>query len=727
MDDLITPPMNFTFGQDFNYGMWNSNTILTLTNVNWDNNARDGVVWPRPPSAKLPKGQTLNEYIDAQMTTNAKIDKVSRADLNEPVKINIPINRASLFNYIRASNPVQPGVNDIQVDYYYFIIGVRHIASHTTELTLQIDLWATYGESVNFGNCYVERGHVGIANSKAFDNYGRDYLTKPEGLDTGGEYVTRAYKRERVMTPSLSYGYDVLVASVVDLEADGGNLITGPKLVTASGGVFSGLPAGASYYIFKSGTALSYWLADNADKPWVTQGIISITVIPEITRYIPDFEYAVDRNLTKAPPGIPSTLTHKMAVNWRAGSNGGLASDLVSTRYAHLKKFFVYPYMVIDMTTWTGTPVTLKPESWNDPDATVIERAALVPPNQRVIFAPQNYNTVGPPRIENRPAANTGDPDPGDGDDGGEYLNIATMIANFPTMALVNNAAIGYMASNFNSNSFATQSADWSQQKAQAGIATSYDQATSGQQLTADNSNLANNTSAAQNAIANQSARNHLGLNAVQSIGQGLANGGVGVIGGVASAAANAASTSMDIATRNASTSLSMGANTQGTQNTLDNAAYMRDTTRDLADFAARGDYQNTIAGNNAKIQDTKMTQPSVSGQVGGEAMNLIHGTVELSVRFKTIDRSAQTSIGEYWLRYGYAVEQFAKVSQLMVMTKFTYWKLKETYIKTAPMPESYRQALRGMFEKGFTLWVDPDDIGQIDLADNLPLEGITL
>ena len=62
-----------------------------------------------------------------------------------------------------------------------------------------------------------------------------------------------------------------------------------------------------------------------------------------------------------------------------------------------------------------------------------------------------------------------------------------------------------------------------------------------------------------------------------------------------------------------------------------------------------------------------------------------------------------------------------------MVMTKFTYWKLSETYIKTGPMPEGFKQAIRGIFEKGVTVWADPTYIGTTDLAENKPLEGITL
>jgi hypothetical protein len=62
-----------------------------------------------------------------------------------------------------------------------------------------------------------------------------------------------------------------------------------------------------------------------------------------------------------------------------------------------------------------------------------------------------------------------------------------------------------------------------------------------------------------------------------------------------------------------------------------------------------------------------------------------------------------------------------------MVMTRFTYWKLRETYITAAQCPETFKQAIRGIFEKGVTVWNNPADIGNIDIADNAIVAGIQL
>jgi hypothetical protein len=86
------------------------------------------------------------------------------------------------------------------------------------------------------------------------------------------------------------------------------------------------------------------------------------------------------------------------------------------------------------------------------------------------------------------------------------------------------------------------------------------------------------------------------------------------------------------------------------------------------------------------------------------------------------------TAIGEYWLRYGYQVNKFGRMpASLMVMENFTYWKLRETYITSSSCPETFKQAIRGIFEKGVTVWAEPSDIGNIDIGDNSPLEGVFL
>ena len=126
-------------------------------------------------------------------------------------------------------------------------------------------------------------------------------------------------------------------------------------------------------------------------------------------------------------------------------------------------------------------------------------------------------------------------------------------------------------------------------------------------------------------------------------------------------------------------------------------------------------------------MQDAKLTQPTVSGQMGGDQNLLANYFLGYVVKFKQIDSNVMTMIGEHWLRYGYAINRFHRMAKLSVMSKFTYWKVKEINIISSTCPEFYKQTIRGIFEKGVTVWRKPSDIGNIDYATNEPVKGIRL
>ena len=63
------------------------------------------------------------------------------------------------------------------------------MAPNTTEITVQLDVWQSYMHEWEITRCYVERSHLGIAAEEAWTDNGRRYLTAPEGLDTGAEYM----------------------------------------------------------------------------------------------------------------------------------------------------------------------------------------------------------------------------------------------------------------------------------------------------------------------------------------------------------------------------------------------------------------------------------------------------------------------------------------------------------------------------------------------------------
>ena len=119
------------------------------------------------------------------------------------------------------------------------------------------------------------------------------------------------------------------------------------------------------------------------------------------------------------------------------------------------------------------------------------------------------------------------------------------------------------------------------------------------------------------------------------------------------------------------------------------------------------------------------MLQPTVSGQLGGELERLYNFGWKINIKFKTITLNAIRIIGDYWLRYGYEVDRFCQIPKsLQVMNRFTYWQLQATYL-TGQISEEFKNTIRGIFEKGVTVWNNPNDIG-MDTANttNTPIMG---
>lgn len=715
-------PEHKTFGHGFNYAVWSANTTVTLANVPWNNDYRDVVKFDNPAA--------LDNYLDNSAGPVTTTTGVTYAAVGRPIRLQIPFEQANTYNYLRANNPAQPlAGGDTGRAYYYFVTGVNYVAPDTTELVIQLDVFQSFIYTTTLGNIYLERGHMGIAHQDMFKNFGRDYLTVPEGFDLGNEYEIRHMYNHSVGSARFGFNpnnpelqdYSVLVTSSTALDENPGT-VKEPILVSAKGSRMENLPNGAEIYLFNTMDHFKLFMESMKDKPWVTQGIMSVQAVPRMTRYGVKL---VTKQINGVPVdevqgGVLKNIKTPVVTDWRNKVSLG--------RYWYLSKFLTYPYTIIEMTSSTGTPLVLKPECWQNNHMDIVEVPHFAPPNARLGFYPYRYNTT-----ENLQPTEDGN---GIIHDGGEHYGMMTGIMNFPSFSVVNNGYMMFMASNANSISYQHSSADWSQQRALAAAGTGYDQATSSM-TNANNQVAAQQTAMGQSTnLANQNQAAHTMVNGIAGVvggaARGAAMGPAGAAGGAAGGALNFAqsgvNTAIDMNTRNQQLGVNyqLGASQLASQQA--NAGFIRDTNRDLAEFSAQGDYANAIAGVNAKVQDAKMTQPTTAGQVGGDAFNLATYRWGVDLKIKIVQPQVMAAIGEFWLRYGYAVNRFTKMPPtFMVMTKFTYWKCKEVYVTSAQCPETFKQTIRGIFEKGVTVWKNPADIGTIDTATNQPLLGVTL
>lgn len=734
---------------NFSYAKWTPNTRFKLCNVPWDMGYRDIVKWDRPAQQEYFNRLQGIEFTDCTM---------SKYGL--PVRLPVPFAQACQYNYLIATNDYD---FDTPRSWYYFIQTCDYVNANTTQLNIQLDVWQSFQHDIQLGNAYVERGHVGIANENAWKDYGKTYLDLPEGLDTGKCTVltNETWKPLIGSGGSSGYAYGIIIASTTKLEADPGSK-DNPTVESATGSTFENQRNGTELYYLDNPSDIFVFFGAGQACPWVTQGICGIYMVPPLPDSMLEGHAAKNPNIFGAAREWNGTC---WLLTGNVSDSSARYTDVINLknfrnafqlpeRYKYLKKFLTAPYAYIECSCLNGTVITYEPEQIPSADLIIREAWNYAPPSPRLNFYARGYH-----------AGNLGERQPlpnglGLPIDTGEMLNASFGITNFPTFMAVNNGSALALANSAYTRQYAQQSADWSFQKTQMGINNAYAQAQLGTQYASAQNRLGTSNRNAMNAISNQAAQmgtdltlKNLGFNnqmaQINTIGSGVANAvgaaATGNVGGVAGAVAGTAIgawTNQMTYDNNVSTANQQLANTQTTNNAstsqanayslaqtnLSNQQTMQlaDMNKQLAQATAQGDYENTIAGINAQVQQTQTVPPTTSGALGGDAFNLANGLIGVMVRFRQISPAAMQSIGEVWLRYGYYVQRFMKLpGNLMAMSNFTYWKLHELYVRSSTCPEEYRLTVKGIFESGVTVWTDPSKIGVTDYADNVPLSGI--
>ena len=751
---------------NFSWAEWTPNTTLKLCRVPWDASYRDVV--------RFVSRETQREWFEKLEGVECR--PATMHIFGAPVRIGMPFNQASNYNYLIAVNDY-PELESPRA-WYYFIESVEYINAHTTQLTLMLDVWQSFQHDITFGSCYVTRGHIGVANEHQWDDYGRTTLALPEGLDTGAETVITSQSYTPLISskpaqpgfnsPTLDYG--VIVVATTDLVASGGSAEK-PSLKTAQGSQFENQSNGAGIYYFDTADDFTRIMQAGSSFPWVTQGITAIYAIPKISAdYIADAGREVTQFFGTGAAGV--IKGHVYTFLWEAKS-ANRYDDIVSiknfrdnfsipSRYRNLKKLQCYPYSVVECSSLNGSNVIYRPEDIQSNDLTIRETWNYAPPSPRLNFYPVDYNTGGAATVSSPSGNGTGLPI-----DGGEMLNVSFGITNFPQFMVVNNGASLAMANSAYTRAYAEQSAGWAQQKATMSAANTLSQAGTAIRTQQEMTQLGITNRNALNAIAANSLNQSLAIgqantnamtdlnvsqNNAQSAWGLISNAGnaimnadvAGLIGGTINGVVQNGSTntglyaSRDIANDTAAANTANSVATNAAQTSQANtyaqraqqiqgtsSALMAGQNYRLAMRFAEGDYENAIAGINAQVQQMQMTPPTTSGAAGGDSFNLANGIMGVLVRFRTCAPSALRSVGEFMLRFGYFVQRFiTPPANLQCMEKFTYWQMQECYIR-GTLPEQARLTIKGMFERGVTVWAQPEYIGVTDWADNNPLPGI--
>lgn len=769
---------------EFSWAQWTPNTELKLCNVTWDSSYRDVVKFVSRETQ-----QSYFEGLAGQTCAPGTMHKPTEPVLIEmPFNQASNWNYLVAYNDYPELETPRYWYYFIQGVEYVNAHTTRLYLMLDVWQSFQFDI--TIGSSyIVRGHIGVANEHQFDDYGRTYLALPEGLDTGSEMVTTSQEYKSivsgQHYDVDGGALDWVDYG--LVVVSTTNLTDDPGTT-SSPKLATATGAIFEQETDGCGVYYCESRMAyVVNIMALGSLYPWITQGICAVYMVPKIPDdYVSKYGSRVTEiygqpvstdygNIYNFKSALDSDLRYEDILNigdFRSRFN-------VPERYRNLRKLYCYPYCVIECSCLNGTVITYKPEDVQSNDLTIRETYTYAPSGARINFYVPGYNENG---------ADTVSPITINGEayglpiDGGEMLNASFGITNLPHFSVVNNGGALAMTNSAYTRQYAQQAAEWTRQKSLASAYVTSSNAMWQREYASRQTNLANENRTSTNAITANSLNQGLaigqmntsqmaGLQIEQNIANNNLNGMAGIIGGGVNAVVSAASgniiggiagaagavgnaflnsSRMDIANRGISSGagISNATAAASTANQLaTNAAqtsqansYATSATNlgnqlsgiisqanyDLASYAAQGDYQNAIAGINAQVQQMQLTPPTTSGALGGDMFNLSNGIMGVLVRFKTCAPSALAAAGEYMLRYGYFIQRFlTPPANLMCMTHFTYWQMQECYIR-GTLPEQYRMTIKGMFEKGVTVWAAPNDIGVLDWADNDPLPGIS-
>lgn len=696
---------------------WPVGTEVTLMQVPWDANYRDIVVWGDE--------QQRNAYLDAQALsgTGWRSKRFSYCRPNEPISVPVPYSAAYKYNYVVVQNPMQPVDGEEQpLKLCYFILSTDYVAPGTTQLTLQLDVIQTYQFGVCLGNMFVERGHMGVSNAVFKDGvhnlqgqYLRKYLNVPEGLDVGDSYVMANHEWYPLTDASTFDIGKIIIISSADLAADPGT-IDSPNLNVADGQNADGIPSGCNVY---SMTLSTFKAVLNAmkGKSWVAQCIQSVSTFPaRLLSAGTDVQLFGNSGITMQFLGETDTLELPLKTYATTGNIYQQLSNGVPDGYHDLYKAYTYPYSVIELTAYNGNSVFVKPELVYGNTLALTVIGCAVAPFARIGVFPTNYGQAfegGQPVDYNQYTWHGFD-----GSDhtgvipSGDFLDSCLWLADFPQFSIVNSNYITYLASTAHTRAYQYESAGWQNAKSNAASDLAYTQAMNQTAL-----NEANRYD--QGPIGAPQIANYAGQ------AMGAIESGLNRLTGQPAVSSN------EVTLAGAANYLAQRQTGNLAFNaTQDLSRQVAGQNLDYAKYAARGDYANQIAAINATVQDAALQAPSTVGQMGGQGFMWKNGLVGFAVNYKTAGGAAMRTVCDFWARYGYKIQRFynfgnAKLTALKVMNHFSYWKVSETYITCAKANEAEKDAIRGVLEKGVTVWGNPSEIGNIAPVANAPLYNI--
>ena len=704
-------------------------------------------------------------------------------------RVPLPADVAMQYNYLVLDNPPITSATDLVEGetlngarkLFYFIKGATYLASNCTDLTLELDFWTTFINSITFKNVMLERGHAPVAATTV-----EQYLSNPlENSDF-------------LLAPDINYGSAENVASnnniFFNTDAQYCCIVTSADIY---GNWTQAAPAISSANI--QGAPSMRVVAIEASE----FNQFFLTAARELPQFLPTVAgvFFISKNLVTVNNrvqfcgfSVGSVYTKQNNIKLPRLTKKNFNYD---AKYADLAKLYTAPYAELEVVSADGASFTLRIENTNN----ALELSATV----NMIFPAINVDTfingangqtvtdVTFKNLTNHAFAGSGRWQ--------QYLRAF----NIPVFAITADAGVmNEVQTRFNReqsktaytnayNSAAT-SAKAGLDSANAGAATSEQnaslQASANVAITTQSSSTSTTDTKYSNllnvalqrwnagysratALAdNDAAQESSGVSMAGTAISGIANAVGGAIGGFAAGGpagaaiggiSGAAGALCAGATTAANTAISVGltttkteagiANTQNTleetnQSNLDRNGLQvklnnaNTATQNKASLGMTANSANTTRANakrsyDASINSAQLTRSTSQAAISNQlkqaelAAPLRYGNVSnvesaatrpvgYSFNVLTQNKSNIARAGDAMLRYGYYFNGAWQISDLNVMPHFTYWQCSDVWADGAqPVFANALNVIEDVMRAGVTVWRKPSEIGKVGIYGN--------
>lgn len=337
--------------------------LKILTGVPWSNDYRDTRYF-----------QTLDEQLSYFNSKTVLYETDSASYIRQELAfVSVDENIENLWNsdYVMFQNQ-----NMGDKWFFAFVTRLEMKAANTTWVYFEIDVMQTWMFDLSPIQAYIERKHFGIETATTV-------YEAEESIGTGESYITT-----KTMVVDHTTSGVVLLTSLVDISESGGTFEE-PKIVGATGGVVHNLPTGCDYYLVgeKYGCTIYEFFQEIQNYPWISRGIIGVTIIPE---------FMLDGVSVSTVSVGGSTLTvGKLSDDSDPAMRNVISLDVLGNLpdmgYQKLK---MYPFSYVEFSLYNGSTIIVKPQYTSNGNLNVY-RKGVISQSPEVKYWFTNYEVNG--------------------------------------------------------------------------------------------------------------------------------------------------------------------------------------------------------------------------------------------------------------------------------------------------------------------------------------------